>query len=100
MVHELHLRINIDLDRPAAEVIVNGHLTPDGVKELVPVLRRTLGVVACGVVVNLNPASHIEPDALDLLRGIAPYIGTPHEPDHQRILIEYDGGRAAAGQRN
>jgi hypothetical protein len=88
VANRLHLLLRVDPRGPESELLVHGRLTPDGVRDLLPVVLRGLDLAGDHrLTIDLTHARHVEDDALALLHGIAPYLGVRGPARTDRVAI-------------
>jgi hypothetical protein len=69
MDHKVRILVRLDIDRNSAVLAVNGCLTTESYRALLPVIRRANALVnGLAVMVDLRNAIHIDGAAADALR--------------------------------
>lgn len=69
MDHKLRVLVRLDIDRNSAVLAVNGCLTCESYRALVPVIRRTSALInGLDVLIDLCNAIHIDGAAADALK--------------------------------
>ena len=90
MEHKLRILIRLDIDRSSAVLAVNGCLTVDSYKALLPVIRRASALVdGLRVIVDLRNAVHVEAAAVEALNDRVSDEYRHHEVG--MVTVQYPG---------
>jgi hypothetical protein len=90
MEHKLRILIRLDIDRSSAVLAVNGCLTVESYKALLPVIRRASALVGgLRVIVDLRNALHVEAAAADALNDSVSNEYRHH--DVGMVTVQYPG---------
>ncbi|WP_458116009.1 hypothetical protein [Arthrobacter sp. D2-10] len=84
MDHKLRILVRLDIDRNSAVLAVNGCLTIESYRALLPVIRRASALVkGLAIVVDLRDAIHIDGAAVEALTDTI----NPEAHDHQAGVV-------------
>lgn len=96
MEHKLRILIRLDFDRSSAVLAVNGCLTPENYRALLPVIRRASALIeGLNVVVDLRTATHVDGTAAEALNDAIADEFAHHEVG--LVTVQYPGVLPACG---